>query len=350
MEATSPPHRFNFSACWLNLLAWLLCKIYFSSLRIVGAPLRRQPRQLILCSHRNGAIDGYCVLQAFPQARFPLSVQLLRSPLLRLMFSGIPVVRQKDRERYGESASKYGNTIRAACEHLRSAGTLAMFPEGSSEWGPHPLPYEPGTARIVRMLLDKGMPLEVVPLGLFYRVPDRFRSSVEILLGEPVVLPARKDADLRTWEQEIHIALSSALDAVSVNCPDTATFEQVERLARIDADRGQSYALAFKRWEQQAIQGLPDLSDGVSVPPRPPLWRLLCGLPGMALLAPVLLAGLLVGRKADARNTVTFFRMAGGFAMALLWLPILVALFCFFPLPMLCWSLLATAGWPMFKR
>ncbi|MDR0274246.1 MAG: hypothetical protein LBI48_02685 [Burkholderiaceae bacterium] len=347
MEPMVPPRRFSLSACWFNLLAWLLCKVYFSSVRIVGAPLRRRTHQLIVCSHRNGAIDGCCVKLAFPRALFPLSVQLLRNALLRLMFTGIPVVRPKDRERYGESVAGHGSVIRAACAHLRAGGALAMFPEGSSEWGPRPLPYHSGTARIVRILLDEGVPLEVTPLGLFYHAPDRFRSGVEILLGEPVALPARQGADPREWERQIHAALSQALDTVSVNCPDVASFERVERLARADARRGQSYALAFKHWERQAAQGLP--SDAPA-PRGTPLWRWLCGLPGMALLAPVLLIGFLAGRKADARNTVTFFRIVGGFAAALLWLPALAVLFGFFPLPMLCWSALAAAGWPAFKR
>jgi hypothetical protein len=70
----------------------------------------------------------------------------------------------------------------------------------------------------------------------------------------------------------------------------------------------------------------------------------------MALLAPVMLIGFLAGRKADARNTVTFFRMVGGFAAALPWLPVLIVLCGYFPLPMLCWIVLAAAGWPAFKR
>jgi 1-acyl-sn-glycerol-3-phosphate acyltransferase len=348
METIALTRRWSLRAYWFGLLTWLLCRVYFSSVRIVGAPLRPQPYQLIVCSHRNGAIDGYCVKQAFPQALFPLSVQLLRNVLLRLMFTGIPVVRPKDRERYGKLAARHGDVIQTACAHLRAGGTLAMFPEGSSEWGPHPLPYQRGTARIVRTLLDEGAPLNVTPLGLFYRAPDRFRSGVELLLGEPMALPARQDADPRMWERQIHAALTRALDAVSVNCPDATAFERIERLAAADANRGESYALAFKLWERQAAEGA--CLDPAPAPRKPPLWRLLCGLPGMALLAPVMLAGFLTGRKADASNTVTFFRIVGGFAMALLWLPILAALFCFWPLPMLCWSLLAAAGWPAFKR
>lgn len=324
---------------WHRFIAWLIRCFYFRHIHIVGTAASAQPYQLILCSHRNGAIDGYCVMAAFPQARFLISVQLLRIRLLRLLFCGIPVVRDKDRKRYRLDKQAFGNPIAAACQTLRDGEMLATFPEGSSEWGPHPLPYQPGTARIVRMLLTEGMPLQVVPLGLFYRMPDRFRSDVDVLLGQPVTLPAQGDDDKRAWEARIDQTLADALNAVSVNCPDQTTFERVERLAAADAARGEAYALAFKRHEASAALPEP--------PPRPAPrhgLRALC-LIGMAILWPVLLVGWLVGKKADARNTVTFFRIVGGFAMALLWLPLMLVLAICFPWPVLALLLSALTGW-----
>ena len=334
----SQPSPANFSR-WHCFIAWLLRSFYFCRIRIVGATPSPQPHQLILCSHRNGAIDGYCVMAAFPQARFLLSVQLLRIWLLRLLFCGIPVVRDKDRERYRLDKQAFSNPIAAACQALRDGDLLATFPEGSSEWGPHPLPYQPGTARIVRMLLAEEVPLQVVPLGLFYRAPDRFRSDVDVLLGEPIVLPARGDDDKRAWEARIDQALADALNAVSVNCPDQATFERVERLAAADTTRDETYALAFKRHEAQG--------GSQTLPPPPPERNALRGLclTAMVLLWPVLFTGWLVGKKADARNTVTFFRLVGGFAMALLWLPLLAVLAICFPWPLFVLSLIALAGW-----
>jgi 1-acyl-sn-glycerol-3-phosphate acyltransferase len=332
--------------CWYLVVASQLRRIYFSSVRIVGSPLKARARQIIISSHRNGAVDGYAVIHAFPRARFLVSAQLLRNALLRLMFGGIPVVREKDRTRYGMRAADHANPILVACRHVRDGGSLAMFPEGSSEWGPRPLPYETGTARIVRMLLSEGVPVEVVPVGLFYRCPDRFRSALEILVGDPVALPKQGGADRREWERQIHEALTQALDAVSVDCADLASFERAERLAAADAADGGSYAIAFKRHEREDTKIPVEARATV----RTPLWGLLCGLPGMVLLAPVLLVGYLAGRKAESRNTVTFFRMAGGFAASLIWLPILLVLLFIFPLPTLLLLALAVLGWPAFRR
>lgn len=333
---------------WHRLVAWLLRNFYFR-VRLVGSRVSPRARQLILCSHRNGAIDGYLALAAFPHVSFLVSVQLLRNPLLRWMFAGIPVVRDKDTVRYGLKKQQFANPIAAAIACFRAGGSLAIFPEGSSEWGPKPLPYEPGAARIVRMAVAEGIDLEVVPVGLFYRVPDRFRSRAEVWIGEPVVLPAQGDRDRRAWEADIAAALARALDAVSVNCPDAASFGAVESLAATDSFHGGSYAQAFKAHEARAWAGTLDpLPTGQGRPLRQAglyPWDYVCIGAFMLLLAPVLVGGYAVGKKADARNTTTFFRMAGGLVAALIWLPILCLLSVVYPEIGAPTAALAVVGW-----
>jgi hypothetical protein len=345
---------------WRRGLIALMRGFYFRRVALAGAlPPRVAGRpRFLLISHRNGAIDGYVALAACPEAQFALSAQLLRHPLLRLMFAGIPIVREKDRQRYGMARGDFADPFDAACAHLKSGGTLAFFPEGSSEWGHRPQPYQAGCARIVRRLLEEGVTPQVVPLGLFYRCPDKFRSEVEIMPGEPVDLPPRlPDEHPRRWEKRLLAAMGAALDAVSVNCPDAQCFPRVEELADAAAagdaeclpppapgrDASFSYARAFLYWQEAARHfPLPE----VSLPKRRAAWW---ALPCMAvfclLLAPVLLIGKWAGGKADGRNTVSFFRFLGGFAAALVWLPVLLVLFLLFPLPVGIAAIFAWAGW-----
>lgn len=140
-----------------------------------GRPARR-PR-LIIASHRNGAIDGHQVLAAFPHAQFLVSIQLLRHWFLRLFIAGIPVVRPKDVERYGLDPASVASPVEAGLAHLRRGGDLGIFPEASSEWGHRPQPYKSGAARIACSLIADGIDVEVIPVGLFYSTPDRFRSA-----------------------------------------------------------------------------------------------------------------------------------------------------------------------------
>ncbi|MHB1059256.1 MAG: 1-acyl-sn-glycerol-3-phosphate acyltransferase [Rhodanobacter sp.] len=330
---------------WIPALARLLRGFYFSRVRIVGARQQPSPRRggrLIVSSHRNGAIDGYTVLRAFPGVQGLVSIQLLSHPLLRWMFDGIAVVREKDRERHGVRRGAFANPVDAGCAQLRAGGDLVIFPEGSSEWGWQPLPYQRGAARIARTLLAEDASLEVVPLGLHYQAPDRFRSRVEVLVGAPVALPAREadEAD-RDWERRIHQAIAAALDAVSVNCADADSFAAAEAEATARAAAGEPYALAFID-AQHHPQARP-------APPRLRIrawpWDWLAVAAFMLLAAPVLLVGRFAGGKADARNTVSFFRIVGGLVAAVLWLPCLLLATWLWPAPLLALWLLAALGW-----
>jgi 1-acyl-sn-glycerol-3-phosphate acyltransferase len=334
---------------WRRLLIALIRGFYFRRVRVVGVDSPDAGPRLLLFSHRNGAIDGYLALVACPRAQFVLSAQLLRNPLLRFMFAGIPLVREKDRQRYNMARGDISGVIESACAHIRAGGALAFFPEGSSEWGAHPLPYQAGYAHIIRRLLEEGITPQVVPLGLFYRQPDGFRSDVEIMAGASIELPPRKPNEpLKQWEKRLRPVIETALDAVSVNCPDMETLGRVEQLAASQADSGgSSYAQAFLHWQEIArTKGLPEEGGLHAAPKRSlPIWAYPFIAVFCLMFAPILLAGFYIGKKADARNTVTFFRMIGGLAAALVWIPALLALCFFYPLPTSILLLMAWEGW-----
>ncbi|WP_051940423.1 hypothetical protein [Stenoxybacter acetivorans] len=334
---------------WHRLVMAAIRTVYFRHVTLAStlpAPEAGKPR-LWLISHRNGALDACIVLAFCPNAQFLVSMQLLRNPFLRALFSGIPVVREKDRQRYGMNRSDIADPIALSCQHMQRGGELAIFPEGSSEWGHKPQAYHSGSARIVRRLLESGITPQVIPLGLFYRAPDKFRADAEILAGAAVDLPPRlPDETARQWENRLQAAMVSALDAVSVNCADKATFEQVERLA--GADNTSSYAQAFVYWQNHAAHS--------PLPAAPPLRHahsLWWAIPFMAvfciLFAPVLLASWFAGKQADGKNTVSFFRVLGGLAALLLYLPFLLAAFYCAPLPIGIAAILAYLGWKLWQ-
>lgn len=333
----------------VRVVAALLRGFYFGRVRITGdrsAPARSAAARLLVSSHRNGAIDGYLVLRAFPAASGLVSVQLLKHPVLRWLFGGIVVVREKDRARFRITRRAFSDPVAAGCAHLRAGGDLVVFPEGSSEWGYQPLPYQRGAARMARVLLEEGAHFEVIPLGLHYARPDAFRSRAEVLVGTPLALPSRlPDESGRTFELRLHAAIGAALDAVSVHCPDADTFARVEAAARAEAADGRSYAQAFI-----AAQANPPAVCTACPRARCWPWDGLAVAGFCVLLAPVLLAAWLAGRRADARNTVTLFRMVAGVLAALLWLPCLAWLAWRWPLPAAGWALLAAWGWWRWPR
>lgn len=355
---------------WHRGLATVLRTVYFGRVRRAGAPQAGHGPRLVVASHRNGAIDGSLVLAARPRAQFLVSVQLLRSPVLRLLFTGIPVVRAKDVGRYGVEPATVSDPVEAGAAHLRAGCDLAIFPEGTSEWGHAPQTYHRGAARIVCRLLDEGALVTVLPVGLHYSTPDAFRSRAELYEGAPVDLPARDGRGDREWEDAVAAAIGDALDAVSVNCPDPQTFASVQEAALRRARAGESYAEAFLNEQDRAVGAGPrparSVAAGSTRPARSVAPAAITGgdrwggaavrVLGLALLWlfwPVLLVGHLAGTKADGRNTVSFFRIAGGLATSLLWVPVLVVAAFFLPwvvaagavTGLLGWALLGVARW-----
>lgn len=332
--------------------------LYFGKIPVLDRDEARSgsvgPR-LIVASHRNGAFDGHQVLAAFPHAQFLVSIQLLRHWFLRLLVAGIPVVRPKDVQRYKLDPSSVADPVQAGCAQLRRGGDLAVFPEGTSEWGHQPQRYQRGAARMACTMLSEGTQVEVVPVGLFYSTPDRFRSRAEVVRGGPVALPVQGDLSARDWEATVAQAIGEALDAVSVNCPDEETFRRIQaqalHLARRSKPRLASSRAVFARSFLQ-LQGdvaagrvvLKSLDAAKAGRRTYAFWRWL-GLLLMWVFAPVLGVAALAGARADARNTVTFFRMLGGFAAALIWGPVLVVLACFWPLVVGVGILSAILGW-----
>lgn len=360
---------------WHRGLATVLRTVYFGRVHRAGTPHTGPGPRLVVASHRNGAIDGFQVLAVHPRAQFLVSVQLLRSPVLRALFTGIPVVRAKDVQRYGIDPAAVSDPVDAGAAHLRAGQDLAIFPEGTSEWGHAPQAYHRGAARIACCLLDEGVDVTVLPVGLHYSTPDAFRSRAEVYEGVPVDLPARAARGDKEWEDAVAAAIGDALDAVSVNCPDVETFERVEQAALRRARAGESYAEAFLDEQRRAVGdgnlGVHPVGEAGDRSTRPAasaatggrtrsaggtgLGRVARAV-GLALLWlwwPVLLAGYLAGTKADARNTVSFFRIGGGLAAAVLWVPVVVVAAFFVPwvvaagavTGLLGWALLGVARW-----
>ena len=220
------------------LLGGLLRTLYYRRVDILGTPCRDRPT-LYLLSHRNGAIDGFVYQKALGDTPSLISVQLLRGPL-RLLFDGIPVVRGKDRARYGIPADAVAAPVAAAIAQLRAGGSLALYPEGTSDWGYRPLPYHSGMAVIVAQLRAAGADFVVQPAAAYYSKPDGFRSRASLNMGAPFTPQGESVAELQD-------ELAAALDAVSVNCADATHFNQVQHAAWQAAQQGEDYGAAFLR-------------------------------------------------------------------------------------------------------
>jgi hypothetical protein len=148
-------------------------------------------------------------------------------------------------------------------------------------------------------------------------------------------------------------AIAGAPGAVPVHCRDEAHFAVAEAWARRALAAGDSYAEAFLAAQRREGLELPPLA---ATPTSTPLHGLHWFWDG-PLLAALTLSGLLIAlvaglaaTKADGRNTVSFFRIVGGCAASVVWLPVVVALTLWQPLPMLALLALGALGWWRYPR
>ena len=284
----------------LLLSAALFVRFYYRRADVAGAAASRKPT-LFLVSHRSGAVDGLVCTRALGGTPSLVSVQLLRHPLLRLLCDGIPVLRDKDRERYGAGSGSFPPPVAAAVAQIRSGGSLCLYPEGTSEWRHRPQPYHSGMGVIAAKLKAAGSDFAVQPVGLFYSRPDGFCSRVSIVLGEAF----EPQAD---GVKGLQAELAAALDAVSVCCATPAAFNTAQNAAWQAVQYGADYGTAFLAAQRQ---GSAAEAAGAAPPAPARQWAKALFAIGFPVVAA---AALAAGSRADGRNTVALWRLAGGSA------------------------------------
>ena len=352
-------HRLGFV---LTRTVWgLLAFLSFNRIRVVRA--ERLPRGgpvLYVGLHRNGVLDGAAYLRVARRAEFVISAQWHRSLVGRLLFPGIAVARDKDRER-GIKADNAG-AFREALEHLAPGGQLLILPEGTSSLGPRHLPFKPGAARLAGEVAASGVALSIVPLGIHYECAWEWQSRVEILVGEPLQIPA----GARVPQDEMEARIAAALEAVGVNVETEERLRLIEALAyAATLGTRRSYAECLKRLEAgvpakleaaaaalldaarvegaRLHQGVPLMPVG-AVAPYVLLWLLLAPLEAAFLLsnAPAVAGAVWASRTLpDERNVIALWRMLVGMPLGALWAAFLCALLLALAGPL--WALLYVA-------
>ncbi|BCU78837.1 1-acyl-sn-glycerol-3-phosphate acyltransferase [Luteolibacter sp. LG18] len=299
----------------------LITATWFSKVRMNGE-LPADAPVLIVATHRNGAVDGFLLHALMPRLEFMLSARLTRTRFQRFFFGGIGVARQKD------GGGDNSGALRDCVDHLLAAGQLCIFPEGTSTLGPRHLPYHSGAARIALECWERsGICPVIVPVGLHYHDPGSFRSSVEVVIGEPLHISTPTLGTCRR-------AIENGLLEVGANFADAGHHE----LAWLRARQEPSVYHGLKRaeravWFQCRTEwsAIPQKIRNLALratPARPDLLPLCLTpllLPGMILHLPVLMTAALASRcMADGPNVVALWKILGGTMVALVCCPLLL--------------------------
>ncbi|KAJ1673792.1 Glycerol-3-phosphate/dihydroxyacetone phosphate acyltransferase, partial [Spiromyces aspiralis] len=136
----------------------------------------------------------------------------------------------------------YDQTYKAVYDRLNHGECVGIFPEGGSHDRTQMLPLKAGVALMAlgAMSANPDLNIKIVPTGLNYFHPSKFRSRAVIEFGYPIEVP-REMVELykrggdgkRRACNELLETISEALKNVTINTPDYETLQLIQAGRRL---------------------------------------------------------------------------------------------------------------------
>jgi glycerol-3-phosphate O-acyltransferase/dihydroxyacetone phosphate acyltransferase len=225
-------------------LRWLLrrsVRVFFRRIEVVG--LENVPATgpvIFLGNHPNSLLDPALITVYCGRiVRFAAKDTLFESVLLRPFLNSLGSVAVQRRRDHPDRSLHNDQAFEAMFDALDSGSAIGIFPEGISHDSSHISRLKTGVARIALGAADRhaDLGLTLVPCGLHYATPQRFRSSVLIQFGEPMVVqPALLEAyrsDPHTAVRRLTEAAEARLLGLTVNAEDWATIRVLDGVRRL---------------------------------------------------------------------------------------------------------------------
>jgi glycerol-3-phosphate O-acyltransferase/dihydroxyacetone phosphate acyltransferase len=130
----------------------------------------------------------------------------------------------------------------AVQEELQTGGCIGIFPEGGSHDRPSLLPLKPGVALIALGALAQSpdLGLTIIPCGMNYFSPNKFRSRAVIEFGPPIQVDTAQVEAFRAGGElkrnavgSLLYTIQTALDSVSQQAPDRDIFTLIQATRRL---------------------------------------------------------------------------------------------------------------------
>lgn len=212
----------------------LVTKIFFKRIETVGwENVPAEAPVIFAVNHPNALIDPVFLLCFAPRpVSFLAKAPLFTMPLIGWFarsFDTIPVYRKQDSPNASNRA-----TFDKAREVLKRGGTIAIFPEGVTHSDPKLRELKTGAARIA---IGAGIPISIVPTGLYYAEKKTFRSSALVYFGAPIAVEPRPVDENGEPPADAVDALTktieSALADVTLQADSHSALELIARAERI---------------------------------------------------------------------------------------------------------------------
>jgi 1-acyl-sn-glycerol-3-phosphate acyltransferase len=230
---------------------------------LVHTPDHVPPRgpAIFAATHPNSITDALVLGACVPRPlHYVAHSGLFRRPVLRWLLPRcgvIPVYRPEDFPGPIDNTRMFG----ACIEALRSGGAIGIFPEGTSHRDERVRRLRTGTARLAleaEAQSDFGLGVQLVPVGLNFQAPGRFRSDVVVLIGSPLQVQtfrAAHRADPVQAAQALTAELQSRLADLALELPEPDFLPLVRRTLRLlrSAGGGTADRLLSEHAEARAV-------------------------------------------------------------------------------------------------
>lgn len=169
----------------------LLVQVHYPRIVVEGKEsLAGEGPFLLLANHANSLVDPVIIgistrLPVHYLAKAPLFKTPVLGPIMQAL-GMIPAFRgQDDRSQVKRNLE----SLDSAAAVLADGRNVGIFPEGKSHDLPGLEPVKSGAARIAVLAHEKGATgLKLIPIGLNYENKERFRSSIWVRIGKPILV------------------------------------------------------------------------------------------------------------------------------------------------------------------
>lgn len=207
----------------LKILLSLAIRLYYRKIKIEGdRDLLNKGPKIIIANHPNTLMDAWLIGYTCKQSIYYMAkATFFNSPLKKrfLMSLGmIPINRSTDSRTKGVTNL---DSFEICYKVLEEGKTLVIFPEGNSFQDRFLRKLKSGTARIALETESRNngkLGMKIIPVGLVYQQPDKFRSAVLVNIGTPIdplphIEEFRKDSlkAARVLTEEMRIGLNALL-------------------------------------------------------------------------------------------------------------------------------------------
>ncbi|MEZ4361590.1 MAG: lysophospholipid acyltransferase family protein [Kofleriaceae bacterium] len=240
-----------------RVLRWflrLVAKVFFRQIEVVGLEHVPTTGPVIFAgNHPNSLIDPMLIITTCRRrVNFAAKDTLFKNRFMRQILRGlgaVPVARKDD---HGAKADNEA-AFTAMFGVLGEGGAIGIFPEGLSHDNSQLSKLKTGAARLaIGGAAAAGQPIRVVPCGLTFINPKRFRSRVLVQYAEPLVVeplavgdtashdapaegaaPASSPEDAKRRAKDLTLAIDAALRRLTINAPDWDTVRALDVVRRL---------------------------------------------------------------------------------------------------------------------